>query len=83
LEELAAERGHAAAAEPAVTSPPPHPDAALFVLKKIEDIAATRAVTTEGLMWKARLWRRCACDVVLAGSIVDDLLAMKGEPVTA
>jgi hypothetical protein len=48
----------------------------LFALKQIEEIFSTRAVTTEGLIWKARFWRRFACDVALAGSIVDDLLAM-------
>jgi hypothetical protein len=62
--------------------PPRHPDAALFALKQIEDIVATRAVTTEGLIWKTRLYRRGACDCGLAGSIIDDLLAMKGNSTT-
>ena len=68
-----------AAEASAVTSPPRHPDAALFALKQIEEIISTRAVTTEGLIWKARLYRWGACDCGLAGSIIDDLLAMKSE----
>jgi hypothetical protein len=33
----------------------------LFALKQVEEIISTRAVTTEGLIWKARLYRWGAC----------------------
>jgi hypothetical protein len=79
---LASDSEQAPPAEPALVTAPQHPDAALFALKQIEDIISTRAVTTEGLMWKARLWRRGTGDHGLAGSLIEDLLAMKGEPVT-